>query len=372
MSPNSISNYPIKCIGIISICILPGILLASPEIQISSVSGDLSHGQLLYILGSGFGEKAQPGPIVWDDFDMGEDGQPIGTGSSGRYTSSGNIFYSANNPYAGGFCAHSPIRAGSTVLPGIVANLSPLEFKNAFISMKWKIVSTYGDITPHNIKLLKFNSHDPAATYGRPSFNIGNERTYTGFQGIVNYGSPGQLWFGSFPPEAYLNNEWNSLSMWSHMGDPDTPNGFLGREINGDRDQLEDAITYLSDSPHAGFRSFNFCGYLSHDGFDAELFMDSIYADTTLARVELHLDGGVLELQIPISWSDEQIVVECNSGRYPVGAIANLVVFDEFNNPSNQFPVEISQGNEGQYQMPGMPPRPTVGEGTNTLDGGED
>ncbi|MCK4305850.1 MAG: hypothetical protein KAY24_16555 [Candidatus Eisenbacteria sp.] len=317
-----------------------GRVMASDGITVTDVFGHFATGDTVTINGVGFGAKSPALPLLWDDFE----GHPIGAGIGdpivGSYSRIGITVYTDANSYSGQVCAYSNID-GTGGFPGLVANWVPNEAKDAFASMKFKIVSSYGSVAPHNIKLLRLNAHDPDPTHGYPNFNIGNECTQTTFKGIINHGLLGQIYFGGFGD---LPNPtgWNSLSIWDHMGDPDTANGFAGRCINDQVNEIHDRIT-LQSGHLGGLRSAFFCGYISHEGHDVDLYLDDLYADTSLARVEIYADTGFHEMQVPIAWSDGSISVICNSGSYAPGTEVQLVVYDADGNVSPPFSLKVAR-----------------------------
>lgn len=354
-------NHPAAAIAI---CLLP-LLFAGPagadeNITVTGVSGDLERGGELIISGYGFGVKSPALPRLWDDFEGQQVAQPVGDPVHGVYTRTGSTVYSVIDPYGGDGCAHSPIR-GDGGSPGLVSHWIPLEATDAFASMKFKLISTYGSVSPHNVKLIRVNAHDPDPTHGYPNYNIGNDRGSTTFRGIVNHGLYGQVYFGGFG-DIPNPNGWNSISIWDHCGDPDVANGFVGREINGVSEERHDIVT-LQSGHLDGLRSAFFCGYVSHDGYDADLYLDDVYADVTLARVLVRDPaGGNHEMQIPVEWGSTQIRVAANPGRYATGTDLQLIVFDADNNASAPYTVTVgeNQSGGGDGGPPGTPSTPVM------------
>ncbi len=334
---------------------------ADENITVTGVTGDLERGGELVISGYGFGTKVPALPRLWDDFEGHTVGQEIGTPVEGVYSRVGSSVYSTTDPYGGGICSHSPIRSDSAS-PGLVSNWVPLEATDAFASMKFKLRSDYGSVSPHNVKLIRVNAHDPDPTHGYPNYNIGCERGSTSFQGIVNHGLYGQVYFGSFPGLTG-NNDWHSISIVDHCGDPDVANGYAGREFNGQYEERHDIVTLQSGHLN-GLRSAFFCGYVSHDGYNADLYLDDVYADITLARVLVRSpDGGNFEMQVPQQWGSTQIRVAANPGRYPTGTELDLIVYDADNNPSAAYTVVVGQndsGGGGDDGPPGQSPPPVL------------
>lgn len=308
--------------------------------QITSVEGSLERGATLVIHGSGFGAKDPALPRLWDNFEGNAVGDPIGDAVVGHYTRTGPTRYSDTAPYAGDRCAHSELIGGETTgSPGLVSNWIPTEATDAFAAMKFRFVSAAGSAEPHNIKLIRINTSDPDPTHGLPNYNIGNDRGYTSFSGIINHGAMGQTYFGGFGD--IPNHEgWNSIHIYGHVGDEDVANGFAGRSINGDYLKRTEVVTRLLGD-RAGYRSAFFFGYCSTEGYDVDIYLDDLYADTTLARVMIHSDSGSYEMQLPTAWSDDRIEIACNPGRYVSGEEVNLVVYDAEDSASPPFAITV-------------------------------
>ncbi len=350
---------PISAASICLLLLTAGEAFSDPNITITGVTGTLGEGQTLSISGLGFGVKSPPAPVLWDDFEGHTVGSPIGNPVVGHYTRTGNTVYSQVDPYTGGRCTFSPIRATQSE-PGLVADWIPNLALDGFASMKFKIISTYGDITPHNIKLIRLNTSDPDPTHGSPNLCVGKDRGYVNFNCQINNALDGMVYLSGFDslPEP---DDWNSISIWDHLGTPNVANGFAGRQIGGSVSQRSNIITQQSAAGFmGGLRAAYFCGYISRDGYDADLYLDDVYADTTLARVQIvGPDGGNHEMQIPVSWSSNSIQVAAHPGRYPPGTQVQLIVYDAENRASNPFTMTVGTGSTepGPPGTPGQPIR---------------
>ncbi len=311
------------------------------EVEISGV--DLlnpSHGQTITISGSGFGAKDPAPPHLWDDFEGHSAGGPIGLPIIGAYTRLANVQYDSEAHWSGSMSAKSVIRVDSEGAPGLVSHwIDKGPSQNGFASMKWRIA---GDVGPHNIKLLRLNAHYPDgdATHGYPNYNIGNDRGYTNFRGIINHGSTNQRDAGGF---SEYSSSWNSIQIYDHLGTQGVANGFIGRRLNGELETREDVMTFADDAHVSGLRSAYFCGYFSHDGSDADVWLDDVYADTTLARIEIVGPSGIREMQIPETWSDTEITATFNAGAYVNGTEVRIYVYNSGNHASNGFTVTVGE-----------------------------
>lgn len=324
---------------------------------VTGVSGTFASGSSVIVQGTGFGQKSPALPRLWDDFE----GHPVGSLVSspliGQYTSTYNNTYSDQQCYRGQRCAFGrralaePDRG-----PGLVSHWIPLEAQNSFASMKVKIISAYGTVAPHNIKLLRLNAHSPDPTHGYPNYNIGKERGALSFVGIANHGSLGQFYFG--PGGVLLNPAgWNSVSLWDHIGDPDTPNGWVGYSWGHVRaETAHDRITLRSGGDFlSGIRSSYFCAYVSHDGYDVDVYLDDLYSDTSLARIEIQAGSGNYEMQLPTAWEADSVTFTANTGNYPSGSQVQLVIYDPEGQATAPLSLEVGRTYGGDSTAPGAP-----------------
>jgi len=317
--------------------------LANEELAIGGVHGAVLDGQTIDIVGTGFGVKSPAAPLIWDDFEGGIAGQSV----SGWPESHLNA-YSDVDAYSGSLSSANYFFDGAVQDLGLDYDTGDTEFTLAFGSFKWRIDSSFGSLEPHNIKLARFNSNDPDRTHGAPNFNIGNDRGYTFFDGIVSHGYTNQDWLNERIEESdYFYNDWNSMTWWAAISDPGVPNGRAGYSINSKRHEETNLLTYNNDLGHDGYRQILFGHYLSADGYPGWQYLDDCYGDTTLARVELG-DASTIEacsfteMQIPTEWSNGSITVEVNTGAFLPGDTAYLYVFDRDGNSSEGYPVIVN------------------------------
>jgi hypothetical protein len=97
-------------------------------------------------------------------------------------------------------------------------------------------------------------------------------------------------------------------------------------------------------------------GQFSHAGHDADLYLDDLYIDHSLARVVVMAEaGGPAEMQIPIAWNDDTITIMANPGHHPGGTDLLLVVHDAENRASNGFQITVESGSGPDSGPPGTP-----------------
>lgn len=319
-------------------------LFSFAQVTITGISGTVANKQTVTVSGSGFGTKIPAAPFLWDDFESGQIGNTIGNPVIGKYTQVGHAKYDSTRHASGSKSALSEIRNNSVGPGGLVSNWIPDKRKMAFASMKIYIESQ--NFSKHNIKLFRLNASDPDPTHGYPNYNIGKERTALSMSGIVNHGRMGQTYQGGI--SNYATNTWNSHSIYDKLGDAGVANGFVGRRYNNNLFHANNITTLLSQDSASGLRSAYFCAYFSHDSADANYWIDDVYADTTLARIELH-DGpnytsSNSEIQIPTAWAANSLSFTVNQGSFSDCDTAYLFIIDRNGNYNTTgFPVIINQ-----------------------------
>lgn len=296
--------------------------IATPMIRYVSYKETLDNGVVISIYGTGFGVKNPPAPVLWDNFNGNTSGSGIGDPLVGTYSRTTNTTYTDVDPYAGDMCvtSHWWANNGDALAIGLVSNWIPNTVKNVFLSMKFKLVSDFGDVSPHNIKLLRANTAYPSETYGAPNINLGKERGLLSYDSIGNNTGGGQYYFGGFPTPPVMD-EWSTVNVWAHLGPPNVATGFAGRQINNNYYERQNTATLVTGTDVMdGFRSAYFLGYISQSGYDGDTYLDDVYADTTLARIELgessdYGSSTIKEMQLPLTWSNEKITFSVNVGR---------------------------------------------------------
>jgi hypothetical protein len=355
--------------------------------QIISVEGSFDAGATLTIYGTGFGTKSPARPFLWDDFESGTEGASVqrGDGSDGpgeptigHYDRiSNNLIYTGTGKFSGDLSAYERY-ADVYWFNGVVSNWIPTEVPRAFASFVVKLHTEHNTLDAMSCKILRLNTWQPDATHGEPSIVLGERGTGADLEHRSNMGDVTGEYLVAVGPNEFSDpdNKWFSIAVWAKVGDLDVANGMGGREFNGNIGE-EYGVQYRRtglDGGYNGFRSAFFAGHLD-DGDDPtqqgwiDLWLDEVYADTTLARVTANdLDkagvsgpeGGQTAMQIPFEWSDTIIRVTINSGRYNTGDELALVVWDRDGQASPPFAVIVGEASGGGDQgLPGPPSTPT-------------
>lgn len=318
---------------------------------INSVSGNITDGSTVTLSGTGFGTKTQAAPIQWDNFEAGTVGAVIQTPTIGttwgnpedvRYTSSvtrtGSARSSLHDFTTAGVYNQALIKDGGT-------------WGSLFISFWYR--TDYGSLTAYN---------------GFPSRNYkifrveGDNGTKTGDQGIgvpiVSYEkrgvgtAPGALeialraqysptlqegtFYGS--SIAWAHQQWNKVEMYLNVVDGQKDIKVYENGVDVSPSKSSSGWTNCF-SPYMGgdnsrFNEIHLGEYFSRDnGASANLYMDDVYIDTSLQRVELcsgssWANRGACEIQPATSWSETSVAVTLNTGAFTTGTTAYLYVTD--------------------------------------------
>jgi len=336
----------------------PTLAIAQPQIQ--AVDGDMTTGKSVTIMGQFFGTKSPAPPLKWDDFEAGTAGATL-TDHQAEWVAyaGGGALYSENTPHSGNLSVMN-----NTDRSEFATNYIDLPHSDEiFISYWWRTMEAstedYGVI-----KLCRINSSHDAGGGGRYN-GIGET-----FLSNLNPRGPDSPYFAfndglENKTLGYVRqpeNQWGRIDMYKKLSNPGLTNGeaFCNNITTQRYVQAKDIMTraasfeFQLDTVLLGLMMANAQGYY-------ELYLDDIYIDNTLARVELGNNSSFdacthREMQIPSAWDDQGNVVQVtvNTGAFTDGESAWMFVVDENGSASNGFPVVISQAVFG----PGRPGQP--------------
>jgi len=312
----------------LAVFFIAGPVLAQPEI--TDVEGDMAHGGLAVITGSGFGDKDPAAPLMWDDFESGTDGQDLAGG-----------WFTDNRGGPNPQYASDRVKPGSTLsvkqdytFPGQYNNivgLVNLEGDRYYISF-YRTSEVSGGPS-RNYKPLAIRG-GPPGNWDLPGVRHDmyptTESGHIYTEDCEGYGEGGNEWGGAWD---YPLETWNRYEYYIAHGDPMTANGtyYYWRDLEL-RSAIENTIFRSVD---CDWSNIYLSGYFARDENEAATYIwhDDVYIDRTLARVELG-DGPTWssctrrEIQIPSAWSDGSINVTVNLGSFSCGQDAYLYVVD--------------------------------------------
>lgn len=353
-----------RLLPLLGLVALPVVALGNP--LITNIDGGSNDGLSISISGTEFGQKATPAPLKWDKFDIGTDGSYLYSQQPEWVPySEGGAKYSSNRSHSGGMALGC-----TTSDPAFNTNYIDLPHsQELFISYWWMI-----DEVEHNavdygvVKLSRINSSPAAGGGGR--YNGEGDTVISAMFPKVG-GSPYMAYTidGNEMILGYVStpyNEWCRVDMYKKVSTPGVADGAIFGETIGrnDKEEHNSLMTcsasneYLIDTVLLGLMIANSEGYY-------EVYLDDMYVDNTLARVELGdnpvFDNcGHREMQLPTAWSasGNQIDITINQGTFTNGSQVWLFVVDADGNPSPGY--ELTLGGElpeGPPSIPGQPQR---------------
>lgn len=301
--------------------------------QSSSSSGS-GGGETISISGTGFGVKATPGPVVFDDFEGGAVGaptenQPAAVGAWQTGAGSAVPIYSDEVVRAGArSCKNAFDSTNYNVslaqnLDFTVAYLDywtyvePLDASPEGFSRNWKPFRLYGDSDTLQAGTTTLNGNSAAIAYFENS--MGN--------GVTE-------WFGGYPTSG-----WFHIQAWLRLNDDGQQNGTIRVRVD---DSAAGATGVALRTGNAPMNQVRIGHYWATDGVDgwpyenpgANVYLDDVYFDTTWARVEVgdaadYAATQHREIQIVESWTDTEITFTLSRGTLPAGPAWAFVIGED-------------------------------------------
>lgn len=301
---------------------------------VTSASGTFTNNGSVTLIGSGFGTKPTATPLVWDNFEAGTTGAKILTANAtiGKWDTGAGYdvgVYSTEQVHAGSKSAKLSTAGGAY-------NLS-LAKNGSFptVYMDWRVRVHYNTIPTRNWK--------PWRLYGAGDTMQANAVVMCTSSGLsVEPPTPSSFWWESMP---FGQDTWQHyqviLRASSSAGAAD---GVVKQYIDGVLQSDHTGVVTRSTSSH--WDQIRIGHYWASDGVSgcpanggADIYVDSVYIDTSWARVELannstYSKSTQREIQIPQTWADGTIKVTLNTGTFPSGSTAYLFVVDSNGNVS--------------------------------------
>lgn len=358
-----------RIVAIVLLLAAPALVWAQPSVN--SVSGLVAHGDTVTVFGSDFGAKSPAAPLKWEEFD------PAGAVDGGRLSTTQTEWLDPDEDGQGGAFykddfAHSGTYSVSSWVPPweddeafrtnhIVVEPSDELFVSYWFRYQGGTTSDYA----MNIKMTRINSKSAAGhwynglgctTFNNLSMNEsdpGAHAVYENGEGTHNVRTPaGSTLLANCSP-----NRWTRVDSYKRLSTPGVANGQVfswnvenkDYDLNrGDLETRASGDSFQLDCISLGLMWAN--QYTTTVNF--ALYIDDVYIDNTLARVELGDDQDFFncthrEMQLPLSWESDgtQLQVRINQGTLPDGE-AWLFVVDADGNPSAGKRVVLGQESE--------------------------
>lgn len=352
------SNHFLSAVAL-GISLLSSYAYGAPVV--STTSGTFSDNGSVTITGSGFGTKAAANPLVYDNFDAGTSGAKVLTNKAtvGQWQNGAGYdvgVYTTEQTHAGG-------KSVKLSTAGGVYNMS-LNQNGSFstVYMDWWVRVNYSSGKSRNWK--------PWRLYGANDTMQANAVIMCNGSGMsTEPGSGNSFWWDAM---SYGQGTWQHyqviLKASSAAGRAD---GVVKQYIDGVLTSNHTGVVTRTTS--ANWDQIRVGHYWAMDGVSecaansgANIYIDSLYIDTSWARVELgnsatYAASTKREIQIPTSWADGKISVNLNAGSFASGTTAYVYVTDASGNVNSVgYPVKIgSSGSSSGTDTTTAPTAPT-------------
>jgi hypothetical protein len=345
---------------------------------ISTFSGSFSDKETAAIAGSGFGTKSSAKPFRWDNFEGKTAGQNVGAlSTSGAAQSSDTGSWSVSSAAPPKYST-AQLRTNSSMAVYHDYNPSSRSNWNSYYSKTFAADNTkFVYITwwsyHTNVAVGADNNWKPMRAYGNtgllPQFALTFQNSSWTTFGIMNTS-------GSFTnmqeltwSTAWPNNRWVRVEFIGYLGTANNSDGYQRYFLhtNPGTTAITDSGIANSGSPNITNISQGFSVVIPEEymkegnGWEADVYTDDIYIDTTQARVEIG-DKSTWsacthrEIQLPTAWSANSVTVTVNRGSFNSGETAYLYVVDADGNVNAQgYPIVIG-GGAGSAPAAPVPP----------------
>lgn len=301
-------------------------------LNVSHVSGALTHGATVTVTGTGFGAKPMAAPVKYDDFQALTTGQDL---SASGWTTAGGIHPRAST---------ARLRSGTPYAKNALAEFDPaIPFESGgdssgFILLSQHFVKGYVDAwlfshvvsgTPGNQKPIRW--HATGASQPNIYFNM-----YVPSSGdTVCGGRDGMTYSDSAfcdTPQMYEN--WRHLQYLVDIGSgTSASDGTIQVWVDGALVYDHDDVPVWSGGL-GGIPELYLGNYLRTDeGAGLQNFWESVYVDNSWARVEVgnnavYANCTHREIQVPSAWANGSLSVTVNRGSFASLSGAYLFVVD--------------------------------------------
>jgi len=335
---------------------LPGVVWGQ---SIAGVSGNVEHGGTLVVLGSSFGSKTGPAPVIWDDMESGS--------FHSEWSSTNTLSISPESRHSNSaFCGTNNFQGTERKVHGYFTGGDP-DRDTWFCQYWFKLDQNFdwgdsgsGTMGANLANVKIFRLWNP----GREEENfVMATRGYASSTSIQYYAenvdNPGGGYFGNL--DSWTRDEWHCLQFEYRESSVGGNDGMIrvwqdGALILDDHDIKTREDSALLKRPFIlGFYNSWVDGGTDRDDF----YIDDAYIDNSLARVEV---GNAIEfnqcthreIQIPTQWNSDQIEVTMNLGSFDSQDDLYVFVVDENGQASVGFPLTSRMDGPG---IPGKPIR---------------
>jgi len=364
---------------------------------ITSVTGSVTQGGTITILGSSFGVKSPAKPYLWAPMNGSLNPSSLGVVSSWAMSVAAAFTYQANcGPASGTGCAAGVPANGSSADEWGMPIYSPSYYgsgndwnsygQQTYVYRKSKRNFSYTNNGSTNIKLIRMWGTSPSRFLNYPDFYWSVFNGRIGIEQVPQNSSNDYTMLSSVVPTAEGPvNQWYSeeYEVKSNSG-PTTADGDFRVAVNGGADLVSfpnyqwetNTITLKTASGSGGDGTMKVLypvHFIYENGGNwipaaagSQYFAADVYTDTTWARVmignsPIFTGTSDREIQIPVAWSNGSITAQVNINSFPAGQKMYLFVVDSNENASVGYPITAgSSGSTAPTPVPDPPSNVTV------------
>lgn len=354
--------------------VLTNVAFGAPSV--SNVSGIVTHGQSIAISGSSFGTKSHAGPMLYDNFEGGTNGNAVnGTepyihqGNLSSYSawvrdgggaySDKNIVFNNSSPKTSSALHARAYFDGNDTWWGLNLYVPYSYFttgKELFVSFYYRFTGSTSDLPRQTKHMIAYDSSWNDKYYFNASYNSSCQ-SGDGYRPHITETAT-EHYLG--PTPSSTRGEWIRIDQYLKQSAPNTANGAywdsLWRPSIGT--PTVSTISYpnqIMRTTSAEWTRWTFGGAYYSPCYKkpaVNIDIDDLYIDDSQARVEICKESTWAtrthcELQIPAAWSDAGIIAEVNRGYFGATDTAYVYVIDPTGDVnSHGFPVTFGAGGD--------------------------
>lgn len=305
--------------------------------SVDDVTGNLSAGQTMTVLGADFGIKEPAAPIRWETFDDGVDGAALSTNADWPAYDGpgGGTRYSAVSPHSGGLCVFNYVQQGDPNDREFgTNNFHFAEADEIYYSYVYRHEGT--DVGPAVQKNGRINA--TGNLYNGPGVvALSDSYVYYHPGDAAVYPADDDGTGRYFSSSALGSSAWSRHQIFGRLSQPaGAANGLIWVSVGTERKTFANIVTRITGE---SFRYSSiilgtmFANIDDEPGAQHDMYVDDVYIDSTRARVELCAGSswdqrGVCNPQPPTSWLDGAIEATVNAGEWQGGQTAYVYVVD--------------------------------------------
>jgi len=347
--------HPSSLISIAVAAALASQAHAAPTV--TQASGTFSNGSSVTITGNSFGTKSTASPLVFDNFESGNNGSKLGLANAvvGKWQDGAGSEHPAYTTEQ----AHGGSKSVKLAANENAYNLS-VNQNGSFpvIYMDWWVRLNLLDNISRNWKPFRIYGNDDRMAVNDVVMCNGD-----GFS-IINENAEAGFWWGE--GGNFNNNQWQHYQvMLRASSSAGSADGAARQYINGRLVSDHTGVVTRASSVHwSQIRIGHYWATSSVDGCSgnsgANIYLDNVYVDTSWAHVELgnastYAASTQREIQIPTSWSASSITFNVSTGAFASGSTAYVYVTDS-NGAVNSTGIPVTINGAGSTAKVPSPP----------------